>query len=161
MTVHYLWLAMHRHRWLLTRYAIAGVCGITVQTATLYAWISLLGFQETYLLGALIAFCCALVVTFILQKFWTFRDRSLGGAHTQFLFYTVVAILNLAMNLILLMLAKSVFSALGLDFFKGWYVGAQVGIALGASAVSFLLNFFITFKRMKQDSTGPYDPLQA
>lgn len=153
MTISAFLLAFRKHFWLLFRYGVAGVCGIFVQTAALFTWVTVLGLEESYLLGAFVAFCLALVITFALQKFWTFRDLALHRAHTQFSLYTAVAFLNVVINLGLLAFAKWLAGLAGVDFFAGWYLVAQVTISLFASAISFLLNYFFTFKHARQ-ATG-------
>ncbi len=141
--------ALRRHFWLLARYSIAGLIGTSVQTLSLYTYVTVLGYQGTYLVGAGIAFVLALTLTFTLQKFWTFRDHALHRAKEQFYFYTAVAVVNLTLNLGLLAFAKEVATYAGLDFFSGWYVIAQIAISLCAAAVSFALNFLFTFRHAR------------
>jgi putative flippase GtrA len=132
--------------WLLFRYGVSGAFGAFVQTFSLYVWVSLLGFHETYLLGAFIGFCLALIVTFALQKFWTFRDRTMHQTHKQLAMYSAVAVLNVIINIVLLAAAKESFFYLGINFFAGWYIAVQAAIVIFASGVSFLINYFYTFK---------------
>lgn len=129
------------------RYGIAGVCGAFLQTSTLYIWVSVLGFQNHYLWGVVIGFSIALLVTFLLQKYWTFRDRPHHHViHLQFFFYIVAALIALGMNALLLHLSKQALEGLGFDFFHGWYLGAQIIIIFVVAVGSFLMNYFITFK---------------
>src|SRR6185436_4502499 len=146
MNVRSLVLALRGRFWLLLRYATAGAFGAFVQTFLLYVWVTLLGFHETYLLGAFFGFCVALIVTFLLQKYWTFRDRTTHRTHRQLFWYSVVALINVAINIGLLALAKEIFFALHIDFFKGWYLVTQAAIVVFASGMSFILNYFFTFR---------------
>ena len=131
----------------LIRYALTGALGAFIQTFFLYLWISILGFEETYLLGAVLGFLLALIVSFILQKFWTFRNRPTHHrTHMQLFWYTGVAVLNVLINIVLLATAKEIFFLFGVNFFRGWYVIVQILIVCFASAVSFFANYFITFK---------------
>jgi putative flippase GtrA len=147
MTLDYLITAIRTKFAFLLRYGTVGLFGAVLQTGVLYVWVSLLGFEETYLLGAVLGFVIALIVSFLLQKFWTFRDRTFTNTHRQLFLYTLVAILNVVLNVALLALAKSLLEHIGVDFFAGWYVLAQIVIVCFASGTSFILNFFFTFRR--------------
>jgi len=140
-------LALRERFWLLLRYGVAGAFGALVQTSALYVWISILGLESTYLFGAFIGFCLALAVTFLLQKYWTFRDHTTHRAHRQLMSYAMVAVVNVTLNIVLLALAKESFFLAGIDFFHGWYIAVQVVIVGIASGVSFILNYFFTFRR--------------
>jgi putative flippase GtrA len=138
--------ALRERFWLLVRYGVSGAFGAFVQTATLYVWVAWLHFHETYLVGAMLGFVLAVIITFFLQKYWTFRDRTQKHARRQLLGYTIVALINLGINVSLLALAKTLFSHSGVNFFEYWYLVIQVCIVLFASGVSFLLNYFFTFR---------------
>ena len=139
---------MNRERfWLLIRYAVAGALGAMVQTGALYVWVSVLGFRALYLFGAIFGFLLALVITFLLQKYWTFRDHSHHRTSWQIFMYSIVALINVGINIGLLALTKFVLMGSGIDFFAGWYLVAQVFIVAFASVVSFTLNYFFTFSR--------------
>ena len=132
--------------WFLFRYGVVGISGGIIQTGTLYAWVELLHLQTYYLLGATIGFCLALMVTFALQKYWTFKDFIHTQIKKQFFMYTSIALINLSLNISLLHLSKLVLEALGLNFFHIWYLIVQVGIIVFLASFSFLSNYFITFK---------------
>ncbi len=132
--------------WFLLRYGVVGVSGGLIQTTTLYIWVELLHLQAHYLVGATVGFCLALAVTFTLQKYWTFRDYAREQLHKQFSLYTFIALINLGLNVSLLHLAKVLLEALGLNFFHVWYLMAQVSIIVILAALSFIANYFITFR---------------
>jgi len=110
--------------------------------------VDLLGLEEHYLWGAVVGFCISLVVTFALQKYWTFQDKTHHRVHKQFGMYFIVALINVALNIGLLALSKTIVEASGRDFFHGWYLAAQILIVVFVSAVSFVLNYFFTFKKV-------------
>jgi putative flippase GtrA len=138
---------IHRNRiHLLVRYGISGVTGGVIQTIGLYLWVSVLGFMAGYLWGVVIAYLVALVVTFALQKYWTFRDHSHKVLARQMAMYTVVSLGNLAINALIVFLGKQAFTAAGIDFFHGWYLLVQV-FAVGVAALAaFLANYRFTFR---------------
>lgn len=51
-----------------------------------------------YLFSSIIAFSLAVILSFTLQKFVTFRDRNRESIHTQFAFFLSLALFNLAAN---------------------------------------------------------------
>jgi putative flippase GtrA len=133
--------------WFLIRYGIVGICGGLVQTATLYIWVEALHLEAYYIVGAAVGFCLALAVTFTLQKYWTFEDYVQEHVRRQFIFYTVIALINLGLNILLLHLSKLALETLGFNFFDVWYLIVQVTIIAALSLLSFVSNYFITFHK--------------
>ncbi len=130
----------------LMRYGIVGATGGAVQTSTLYLWIDVLHLETHYLLGAVAGFCMALLVTFTLQKYWTFREHTHTEIQKQFVLYTTIALITLGLNILLLHLGKIFLENLGFDFFDGWYLVVQIAIIGALAVVSFLANYFLTFQ---------------
>ncbi len=133
--------------WFLLRYALVGISGGVLQTATLYVWVEILHLQAYYLSGSAVGFCLALMLTFTLQKYWTFKDYEQTLFERQFIWYTLFALINLGANILLLRTSKLALEALGLDFFHVWYLMAQIGIIVTLALLSFVANYFITFRK--------------
>lgn len=149
MRLRELFLAHRASLSLLARYGISGITGGAIQTLFLFVWITLLGLEELYLLGLLFGFMVALISTFVLQKYWAFRDRTPHRVARQLVSYTIVAVSGLVLNAVLLVGAKMFFEWLSVDFFRGWYLVVQTGI-VGIVAVSnFSLNFLFTFRQTR------------
>ena len=83
----------------------------------------LYGLGVPYLAGSILAFLCGLCVGFVLQKFWTFKDRAHGRAHTQFFLYALVALVNLMINTAIVYILKGFF---GVHYLLAQTVGAGV-----------------------------------
>jgi putative flippase GtrA len=132
--------------WFLVRYGVVGVLGGVLQTLTLYVWVDMLRLEGQYLVGAVLGFCIALAVTFTLQKYWTFRDRAREETKRQFLIYTTIALINLGLTVGLLHVSKLLLEWAGLDFFRVWYLVAQIVIIVVLAGASFVANYFITFR---------------
>jgi putative flippase GtrA len=130
----------------LIRYGISGGIGAGLQVGTLYLWVSVLGFKEYYLVGAILGFIIALICTYLLQRYWTFSDRTHAAMRAQFPIYTTVALANFALTTGLLPIAKIVFQHYGLDFFHVWYLITEAGIVILGAALSFIVNSLWTFK---------------
>lgn len=134
----------------IVRYGITGGIGGALQTFVLYIWVSVLGLTAYYLWGLVIGFCITLGVSFTLQKYWTFSYRAQHHMpRRQFVFYGLTALASLGLNALLLFLSKEVLESLGVDFFKIWYLVAQVVIIFVVALLSFLFNYFVTFKEKK------------
>lgn len=123
-----------------------------MQTFILYVWVSVLGLKDYYLWGLVVGFCITLIVTFNLQKYWTFAGRSQQHrTHRQLVLYALTALGSLALNTLLLFLSKQLLEGLGYDFFHVWYLVMQVLIIFVVAFASFLVNYFVTFKELKKD----------
>jgi putative flippase GtrA len=70
------------------RYIIAGSIGAFINLVSMYVLTSVLGVW--YLLSSIFAFSASLLVTFFIQKVWTFGDKKFQVRHAtkQALFYT-------------------------------------------------------------------------
>ncbi|TSC70159.1 MAG: hypothetical protein G01um101449_420 [Parcubacteria group bacterium Gr01-1014_49] len=138
----------------LLRYGIVGVTGGIIQTGTLYIWVEVLRMEAHYLVGVVIGFLTALLVTFTLQKYWTFRDHAYSRTRRQFVVYTVIALLNAGLNILLLHSSKLFLERIGVDFFDTWYLLAQASIVVALALASFLANYFITFRAQRPLAEG-------
>ncbi len=88
------------------RYIFSGGTAAAVNLGLLYIFTDLL--RVHYLASGVIAFCCAVVVSFILQKKWTFEDHSTHATHKKFAIFFVIAGINLVVNTGLLYLFTDV-----------------------------------------------------
>ncbi len=79
----------------LVRYVISGTVSAAVNLTL--TWVLEL-FGMHYIAVVTVAFICSLVISFILQKFFTFGSKGITGTHTQFALFTVIAGINLAVN---------------------------------------------------------------
>ena len=114
----------------LLRYLLAGGTAAAVDFWFLYFFTDVL--RVHYLSSSIFAFLIAFVVSFTLQKFWTFQDTSIADMQQQITFYFIVATINLGVNTVLMYVF--------VDWFRLWYVLAQV-IASGIIACE---SFFIS-----------------
>lgn len=145
---------MHPSRFdllLVARYGAIGIFGASVQVATLWFWVAILGLPGHYLWGVVAGFLIALGVTFPLQKYWTFRDTSKDQTERQFGSYTAIALLSLVGNTVLLSLAKHLLEYANVDFFRVWYLVCEAGIVISIAGFSFISNYFLTFNRLPRN----------
>jgi len=145
--------SIYKKLWFLGRYGIAGALGAIIQVTTLYVWVDVLGFTAWYLVGVVVGFILALTATFLLQKFWTFRDAEQSRAPVQLFSYTLVALSGLSLNASLLYTAHQLFEAQSINFFDGWYLVTQVVVVILVSAFNLAMNLLITFRHARRDGS--------
>lgn len=80
----------------IVRFFIAGGTATAVNLATLYALVHFAGLW--YLISSVIAFFMGFVVSFTLQKFWTFRDHRTDVVGKQLAIYLGIVLFNLLLN---------------------------------------------------------------
>lgn len=84
------------------RFLISGGISLGTDLVLLYIFTDILGIW--YLASAIAAFILAFGVSFTLHKFWTFGDLSREDIHMQAGIYFLVAVVNLALNTLLVYL---------------------------------------------------------
>ena len=119
---------------IIARYIVAGVIGVVVNVGVLYGLTHFLGMW--YLAASMVSFVVSLLVSFALQKMWTFQDRGMQVAGRQFLVYLAIALFNLGLNSLCMYFFTSI---LGI-----WYVISQL-LSSGLIAISsfFLYRAFV------------------
>jgi len=111
------------------RYVISGGGAAALSFVVLYIATEI--FHIWYIVSVIIAFVFAFVVSFSLQKFWTFNNQDTTFVHRQIIYYLSLALLNIALNVLGVYVLVS---KLGV-----WYMAAQF-FTLGFLAI---INFFI------------------
>jgi len=80
----------------LVRYLFAG--GLAFGTNLTLLFIFKHYFQLWYLTASTLSFVISVVVSFTVQKYITFRDRTTDGVHRQMVIYMATALFNVMMN---------------------------------------------------------------
>jgi dolichol-phosphate mannosyltransferase len=111
------------------RYLIAGSLVALVDFFLLYILTEF--FHVWYLTSSVIALSIAVIVSFILQKVWTFQDHSLAGVRVQFFLHILLSGANIVLNTFLLYLF--------VEQMLLWYLLAQ----FLASGILACMNFFV------------------
>ena len=121
------------------KYVIGGGTAAFVDLFLLYVLTDI--FHLWYLYSAGLAFLAAFLVSFYLQKFWTFRDNSNKKIHKQMAAYFAVGAVNLGVNTggIYLLVEKFNFD----------YLWAQIIMGALIAVGSFLIYRFVIFKEDK------------
>lgn len=122
----------------IAKYIVSGGMATATNLAVLYALTDF--FRVHYLVSSVFAFIVSVVVSFSMQKFWTFEDSSRDALHTQFVSYSMVVIANLALNTFLVYAF--------VEWFSFWYLVAQFLAGMFIAVVSFFAYRDLIFKRV-------------
>jgi len=124
------------------KYIIAGSIAAFIQLSFLYILTHFIGFW--YVTSTTIAFVFSFFTSFILQKFWTFRDSNLERMKKQFAIFIVLGVVNFLLNPILLYAI--------VEWINIWYMFAQVIVGILLAFGNFIINKFITFKKAIEEN---------
>ncbi|MDE2037752.1 MAG: GtrA family protein [Patescibacteria group bacterium] len=117
------------------RFVSSGAVGAAIDLGLLFLFVRVM--DAWYLPSAVVAFVLSYAVSFILQKFWTFRERSMERAHVQASSYLLLALANLVLNTLLM---YALVTGIGLE-----YLAAQI-IASAIIAVESYAFYKLIFK---------------
>lgn len=111
------------------KYLISGGIAACVNLITLYMFTE--RFHFWYIYSSWVAFVITFVVSFSLQRFWTFRGNQHRALNAQLLMYFVMAIVNIILNTGILYILS--------EFFHLYYLISQA-ISIGTIAIA---SFFL------------------
>jgi putative flippase GtrA len=92
-----------------------------------------------YLVASALSFCAGFVVSFLLQKFWTFEDNRMHVIHYQLVQFAGVGLLNLGVNSLALYVLVDHFGVLELV--------SKVTASLISAFFSFFIYKYIIFRK--------------
>ena len=122
--------------WQFLRYLIAGGFAVAVNLTVLYCLTEFVHIY--YLVSAVCAFLVSFCVSFVLQKFWAFRDANRENVHHQMFFYLLLQLANVSLNTALLYLSVT--------YLHVWYLLAQAIISLLLAIGIYVINRQFIFK---------------
>jgi putative flippase GtrA len=129
-----LWALIPPSRQRAARYLVAGGTATASNFATLYV---LTEFAHVwYLASSIAALTVGFVVSFILQKFWTFQNKGLARVHVQLPLHILLSLANVGANTVMLY---------GMvEYLHIWYLAAQfINAAILATCNFFVYRRFI------------------
>jgi dolichol-phosphate mannosyltransferase len=115
------------------KYIISGGTAAVVNIGSMYVFTDFL--HIWYLISGVISFIFGFLVSFLLQKYWTFADKSTDTVHKQAALYFIVALINLAWNTLLLYIF--------VDLFHLWYIIAAILAGAIVALTSYLQEIYI------------------
>lgn len=113
----------------LFKYVVSGGSSACANLGTLYLLTEYA--HVHYLQSAVLAFIIAFFISFLLQKFWTFKDMRKEVIHQQMIWYLGLSLINLLINTLL------IYSLV--EYVHLWYLAA----AVVSGALLAVSNFFI------------------
>lgn len=128
------------------KYAVVGTIGTIVDVGSLYAFVEYL--QIPLLIATTLSFILAVINNFILNKYWTFQNKS-SNIRKQFIKFLIVALIGLALTLMLMYLLVYVIRIPDMSFFQKTipgYVLAKLLTSIIVLLWNFLGNKYWSFK---------------
>ncbi len=117
-------------------YLVAGIIGFSVNIGALYLLTDYL--KVWYLASSILAYTIAFSVSFVLQKFWTFKVSSFENLKKEITIYFIVFILGNLVNTALIYLF--------VEYIKLHYIVGAVLSNILIAAINFFLYKNIVFK---------------
>lgn len=118
------------------KFGLTGVSGILVNMGVLYLLTHPFGIN--YKIASPIAIEISILSNFLINNYWTWRDKSSGTFLKKLVKYHTTAAISGVINYVILIVLTEHFA---LHFMLSNFVGIGVG-----SVINFLLNNFWTFK---------------
>lgn len=125
----------------IVKFVIAGSSAGIADLAFLFLFHGIL--KWPIVLSTSLAFVSSFMISFTLQKFWTFRNFSQAKVASQFILYILNAIICLNLN--------GFFMHLLVTEYQVWYILAQIIVNLTISSYNFLVYNSIIFKIGKDE----------
>ncbi len=121
------------------KFAIVGSVGAVINFSILYYLTEF--FKIYYIFSQIVGFTVAVTSNYILNKLWTFKRKIDEEFILTFFEYVFINLISLALNLCILFIL--------VEFFKVWYIYAEVVATGFGFLVNFYGNKFWTFRYKK------------
>lgn len=122
----------------IVRYIISGSITSLSVFLLLYSLVQVLSIW--YLTASAISFCFGIIVSFTMQKFFTFKNYSIKRIHLQFSFFIIFNIFMLGLN--------TLFMYIFVDIFNFWYLSSQIFITMLTAFVNYITFNKLIFRDM-------------
>lgn len=122
----------------MAKYAIAGIGASSIDLLALYIFHGIM--RLPIVTATSLAFLCSFLLSFNLQKFWTFsnRHRDKKAFSKQLGLYLLINFVNININ------GAAMYVLV--NNYKVWYLLSQVLVGLGLGAANFIIYKFIIFR---------------
>ena len=118
------------------RFLIAGGFVFALNLGLLYAFTDILHIH--YLISTVLAFVITFMASFLLQKIWTFEDRTHDRLHFQIPVFLGMQLANIILNTSLMYVF--------VEYLHLWYLLSQAIISFAIAVGIFFINKFYIFK---------------
>lgn len=121
----------------LVKYVIVGLIATGTNLGVLFLFTDILGVW--YIYSSVISFIVAVIISFTLQKFWTFNDTGVEKVKQQFVLFVLTALIGLCLN--------SVLMYIFVEYIGLWYILTQLIVAVFIAIFNFFMYKFFVFKK--------------
>lgn len=128
---------LHKYNQII-RYFFAGCVATGSNLAILFVCVHYL--ELWYLTSAIISFSLAVIISYLLQKFFVFKNYGTDGIPTQFLNFLIYNIVMLGVN--------TLFMYFFVDIVRVWYLLAQALTAIIIACMNYVYFNKIVFKKV-------------
>jgi len=129
----------------LFKYIVSGGSAAVVNLAILYVLTEYAHIH--YLESAVLSFLCAFLVSFLLQKFWTFGNKARERMHWQMASYLAVSLANLGLNTLIIYIL--------VEYLHIWYLFSAVIAGALIAFGSFFIYRHLIFKEYPVQDIEP------
>lgn len=119
------------------KFSLVGVINTSINLIVLYALTEY--FHIYYIISAVFAFLAAVTNSFLLNKTWTFKENIAYKASLKYFKFIIISVTALLINLIVLYVL--------VEYFKIWYIYAQLIGIVSNLIINFLGNKLWTFSK--------------
>lgn len=118
------------------KYGIVGTIGTIINLSVLYVLTEY--FKIYYIFSEIIGFLIGIVINYLINKRWTFKENIKSDIFLKYIKYTSICTFTLILNLIILFVL--------VEFFYIWYIFAELMAIVFCFLINFFGNKFLTFK---------------
>ncbi len=122
--------------WRVARFVMSG--GMSAATSLSILFVLTHWYGVWYLYSSIVAACTATIVSFVLQKLWTFQNFS-TAVHKQFPLHATLALSNIAVN------TASMYVLV--EYLSVWYLIAQVLTGGALACVNYFVYKHVIFPK--------------
>jgi len=119
----------------LIKFAFVGAIGTIVNLTILYILTEF--FLVYYIISEIFAFIVATINNYILNKFWTFKEKLHEKLIKKYVKYVAISLIALILNICILFIL--------VEYFYLWYILAALLAIFGAFMINFMGNRIWTF----------------
>lgn len=121
----------------LIKFAFVGAIGTIINLTILYIFTEF--FLVYYIISEIFAFIAATINNYILNKFWTFKEKLHEKLIKKYVKYIAISLIALILNISILFIL--------VEYFYLWYIFAELVAIFGAFMINFMGNKLWTFKK--------------
>lgn len=126
------------------KFGIVGAIGTLINIAILYSLTEYIDIY--YIISEIIAFFVAGLNNYIWNKLWTFKEKIKDQVVSKYVQFIVISLISLFVNISTLYVL--------VEYFKFWYVLAEVVAIVIAFLLNFIGNKVWTFRSKDTDSSS-------